>query len=150
MNVPKAARGGIRDSVFPVKLLMAYIVSFSLLLTIGFWIDFGDLEQEIEGWNSTLEFSLILCIPLLWVIYAALRYSRRMPIFAAIMALLALWHVGITLIDYWQEGFDDRFDLDLQLLNCLIAALVWAIPFVAIYLIWRFWPRKQAVGLQAK
>ena len=63
------------------------------------------------------------------------------------MALIALWLVAITLIDYCQVGFDHEFDLDLPLLNCLIAALVWVAPFVVIYLVWRFWPRKQAIGL---
>ena len=67
---------GIHSSIFPVKLLMAYIVSFCLWPTITFWLDFGDQKGEIEGWNSVLEISLIFCVPLLWVIYAALRFSR--------------------------------------------------------------------------
>jgi hypothetical protein len=145
----KDLKRGTHSSIFPVKLLMAYIVSFCLLPTITFWLDFGDQEGEIEGWNSVLELSLIFCVPLLWVIYVALRYSRRMPVYAVVMALIALWLVVITLIDYYQQGFDNRLDLDLQLLNCLIAALVWVVPFVVTYLVWRFWPRKQAIGLPA-
>jgi hypothetical protein len=137
--------GNNQGSIFPTKLLMAYIVSFCLLPTITFWLDFGDLEGEEEGWNSVLELSLIFCIPLLWVIYAALRYSRRMPVYAVIMSLIAVWLVAITLLDYYQEGFDDEFTLDLQLLNSLVAALIWAVPFVVSYLTWRFWPRRKRI-----
>jgi len=144
----KDLKGDHQSSIFPVKLLMAYVVSFSLLFTISVFAE-DNQGREIEGWNAELEFSLVLCVPLLWLIYSALRHSRRMPVFAVIMALIALWHVIVTLIEYCQMGFDPRFDLDLALLNCLIAALVWGVPFVVIYLVWRFWPRKQAEGLPA-
>jgi len=136
--------------MFPLKLLIAYVVSFSLWPTLVFFAEESDNQRLIiEAWNADLEFCLILCIPLLWVIIAAVWHFRRMPVFAVIMILIAMWHIGDTLALYFSASFNPESTFDLQILNCLIAALIWAVPFVVIYLVWRFWPRKQAVGLPA-
>jgi hypothetical protein len=144
----KNLRDGIQGSVFPVKLLMAYIVSYCLLPTVAFFADFGNLEGEEESWNSDLEFSLILCIPLLCVILVAVWKFRKMPIFAVIMILIAMCHIGDTLGWYFSDtGFIKNFppglELDLSLSGCLIAALVWALPFVITFVVWLFWNRRK-------
>jgi len=148
----KDLKEDIHSSIFPLKLLIAYVVSYCLLPTIAFLADFGDLEGEEETWNADLELSLILCLPLLWVIISAVWHFRRMPIFAVIVILIAMLHIGDTLGWYFSDdgfinGFPPGFELSYSPLGCLITAMVWAVPFIVIYLVWRFWPRKQAEGL---
>ena len=145
MRALKESRPG---SIFPLKLFIVYVVSYCLLSTIAFFADFGDLEGEEETWNADLELSLILCLPLLWVIISAVWHFKRMPIFAAIMILIAMFPIGDTLGWYFSDdgfikGFPPGFELSYSPLGCLIAALVWCVPFFITYLIWRFWPRSR-------
>ena len=148
----KDVKEGTRGSVFPIKLLMAYVVSFCLLPTIGFFADFGNLEGEEELWNSDLEFSLILCVPLLCVIILALWKFRRMPIFAVIMILIAMLHIGDTLAWYFSDAaflkYPPGFELDLSFLGISITALIWTIPFIVTYFVWLLWNRRKALPHQ--
>ena len=143
----KDLKKGIQSSIFLVKLLMAYVVTFCLLPIIAFIADLGDLESEEECWNSDLELSLILCLPLFCVIIAAFCHFRRMPILAVITVLIALFHIFDTLGWYFSDAgflknFPPGFEVDLSFLNISILALTWAVPFVVIYLVWRFWLHK--------
>jgi hypothetical protein len=143
----KDLKEGIQGSVFPVKLLMAYVISVSLDHLI-FTIQISDpdyIGRWVDVWNWTLGWGLILCVPLLGVILSAIWYFRRMPIFAVVMILVALWPMGTALWFYFITGFDPRFDLNMQPLNFLRGSIVFAIPFVVVYLAWRFWQRRKRV-----
>ena len=87
-----------QNPVFPLKLLMAYIVSISLIPTIQRFLDFDSIERSIEDINWDLGWSLVLCAPLILVIFIATRYFRRMPLFAGFVVILALWHIVSTLL----------------------------------------------------
>jgi len=146
----KDLKGNIHSSIFPLKLLMAYVVAVSLEHLI-FAIQISDpdyIGRWVDVWNGILGWCLVLCIPLFGVIISAIWYFRRMPVFAVVMILAALWPIGTTLWFYIIFGFDSRFDINLHPLYFLSGALVFAVPFVVIYLLWRFWPQKQAVGLR--
>jgi hypothetical protein len=144
-------KGDPHGSIFPLKLLMAYVVFVSLNhLIFAIKISDSDNIGRWENvWNWTLGWSLVLCVPLFGVITSALWHFRKMPVFAVIMILAALWHIGTTLWFYICFGFDPRFNTDPQPLYFFRAALICAVPFVVVYLVWRFWPRKQANGLPA-
>ena len=134
-------------SIFPLKLLMAYVVCISLYQLI-FAIQISDSDyigRWEDVWNWVLGRCFVLCIPLFWVMFSAIWCFRGMPVFAVIMILAALWHIGTTLWFYICFGFDPRFNINLQPLYFLRGALVFAVPFVVIYLVWFFWSRRKRI-----
>jgi hypothetical protein len=140
-------KGNHHSSIFPLKLLMVYVVFVSLDHLI-FAIQISDpdyIGRWEDVWNWTLCWCLVLCIPLFGVILSAIWCFRRMPVFAVIMILVALWPIGTTLWFYICFGFDPQFDINLQPLHFLRGALVFAVPFIIIYLIWRFWPQRKSL-----
>jgi len=147
----KDLKGDIQSSLFPVKLLMAYVVCVSLCQLI-FAIQISDSDnigRWEDVWNGVLGRCLVLCIPLLGVILSAIWCFRRMPVFAVILILAALGHIGTTLWFYICFGFDPRFNINLQPLYFLRGALVFAVPFIVIYLVWFFWPSVKRVTQSA-
>jgi len=145
MNLNKSA------SLFSAKLLMLYIASYCLIPTIFFLLDFGNLEETEACWNSDLELSLILCLPLLSAVLFAVWHFRKMPVIASAVILIGLFHIGSTLRWYFSEnGFVQSFEpASINFAGLIVTALIWAIPFATVYLTWRFWPRRQAEGLPA-
>ncbi len=131
--------GNKRNSLSPIKLLMAYVVSISLIpITISF-MDFGNNEAFFEDWNVVLGWSIALCVPLVAAVFAAAWHFKKMPVVATLMILFAAWHVCFTLIDWNQDGFDTRVDVDLEPLSFAINLFVFAIPFLLVYLGWSVW-----------
>lgn len=131
-----------RDSIFPARLLLTYVTLVTLIPTFQLWLDFDSIERSIEDWNWELAWSLILLLPILGVVYFAVRYFRQMPFFAGAIIFVALWNAAATVCGYFHDGFDHRFDIELQPLAFLRGALVFAAPFVVIYFIWRCWPQR--------
>ena len=69
----KHLKGGIHGLIFPLKLLMAYVVSVSLgNLIFALQIsDSDNIGRWEDVWNWTLGWSLVLCVPLFGVIASA-------------------------------------------------------------------------------
>ena len=140
--------GSRARSLFPIKLLVIYLVVISLLPTFFMLWDLGNVEESTELWNPILALSLILCTPLLFVISLSIWYFRRMPYFASIFTAWSILIIAETVGSYYGQGFDSRFDVDLSRINliglfgCFFCI---GLPFILTYFIWRFWPQKKSV-----
>jgi drug/metabolite transporter (DMT)-like permease len=138
-------KDGAADPKFPVRLLISYLLLISSIPTLFVLSDFDNLEATEEDWNYVLGWSYLLIGPVLAALYLALRNFRRMPVLAIFTALFALFHIGTTIADY---GFYPQFvpDMDpgtppnLGICGYLLSSFIIAIPFLAVYLIWKFWP----------
>jgi len=137
------------SSVFPVKLLMVYIFCLSQFPFLDYLSIWDNCEAYDESTNLWLAWGLIFCVPLLVVVFLAIRHFQKMPIFAAFMILSAFWYIWDTLCIYLSTGFRLDMDIGLQPLGFFMLLAVFAIPFFVVYLTWRVWPRKQAGGLPA-
>jgi uncharacterized membrane protein (DUF485 family) len=140
---------------FEVRLLILYILcvsSFPTLIAFSIW---DNCEAFVENWNWVMGWSFILLGPLLSALYLACRNFKRMPFVALITGLLVSFHVISTLLSYgFYPQFDPRMDpgtpIDLDVLYYLRAAVVVALPFIVVYLLWRFWTRLKAVFRRAR
>ncbi len=139
----------IQSSIFPIKLLMAYVFTVSNLPVLDYLSIWDNCEAFDESWNLWLIWDLIFCIPFLGIVFLAIRHFRKMPIFASFMIFAAYWYIWDTLCNYLSMGFREDMDIGLQPLGFFSILAVFAIPFIVIYLIWLFWPRRQAEGLPA-
>lgn len=145
----KDLKGSTRDSIFPVKLFIIYVLLLTFVtgmvdgpLDFIFGLGFPHPEDAFESFAEMLALSPALLI----VIFLVIWYFRRMPIFAWPTSLMALWLIWV-IWDSYSPGFDTDFPNDLNTLGFIEAPFKLAIPFVVIYLVWYFWPRKQAGGL---
>jgi hypothetical protein len=141
----KDLRGGVRNSVFPVKLFIIYVLS----LTFVTGMVNGPLNPGSPGpedYAESFAWMLTLSPALLIVIFLVVWNFRRMPIFTTMAASFAIWLTWEIREAYW-PGFDTDFPNYFRLWDFLDADLIFVVPFVLIYLVWRFWPRKQAGGL---
>lgn len=143
----KTVQEGNRSSIFQVKLLTVFVLSFLFARGI---VDgpldpgFPYPEDYAESYAEMVAFSPALLI----VIFLAVWNFRRMHIFATLAGSMALWLIWVIYEDYW-PGFNTDFPNSFQPSSFFVTALIWAIPFLIIYLIWRFWPRRQTEGLPA-
>jgi hypothetical protein len=130
---------------FEVRLLVLYILCVSSFPTFVVYSDFGSIESSIEDWNWVLGWSFILIGPLLGALYLALRNFRRMPFLALLTCASVGFHIYTTVYDY---GFYPRFVPDMDpgtpislCVPCYLrGGAIIALPFVALYLLWKFWP----------
>jgi hypothetical protein len=140
----KDLKEGIQDSVFPVKLFCSYVLFFTFvtgiidgpiagLLSLGF--------PYPEDYALSFADMLALTPALLTVIFLVLWNFRRMFIFAILAGCIALWFIWIIWESY-RPGFDTDFPNNFEPWGLLYAGLFFAVPFVVIYLVWRFWPRR--------
>lgn len=135
-----------KASKLPLRLLLIYVLFICSAPTVMVWMDFDSVESAIEDWNWELGWSLILSIPLfICGLLAAINF-RKIQILAAIFLLFASIHIFSTAEMYYSTGFDTRFDIDLSPLYFLRFALIVAIPFLLVYLFWRFWPWKRSAA----
>ena len=123
-----------QGSVFPVKLFSTYVLLLASVIE----------NEDRPYYSASFPYGLALSPALVIVILLGIWNFRSMPIFAALWSCIALLLIWENL-----ETYSPRFAADFQPLALLELALVFAVPFVVIYFIWRFWPRKQAVGLPA-
>jgi hypothetical protein len=137
-------------SLFPIKLLMAYIYAVSLFPFLDYLTVWDNCEAFAESQNLWLLWDIILCVPFLPVVFLAIRHFRQMPFFAGFMIFATYWQMTDALMCYLGSGFRPDFDFNLDPLGFLLILVIFAIPFIAIYLIWRFWPRRQAEVLPAQ
>jgi hypothetical protein len=145
----KDLKGGVRGSVFPLKLFLIYILCLKvfpwfLMLSIA-----DNCEEWTEAYNWYFGWSLVLSGPLFIATTWSLLRFRKMPIFGGVFSLISLWLVVGTINSYFYDGFDPRMEINWSVDLFVRAAMVFAIPFLAVYLGWRFWPQTQAGGLPA-
>src|ERR1700677_4126383 len=130
-----------KSSMLPLRLLLLYILLISLVPTITFWLDFGNLEESGADQNWLLFWSLILSVPLFIGGILTVKSFRRIWILGSIFLTFAVFHLSTTALLYFSSGFiSSPAEYNLAPLYFLRFALVTAIPFVALYLSWRFWP----------
>jgi len=141
------------NSKLPVRLLIFYLLCIASIPTLVVMSDFDNLEATEEEWNWVIGWSYLLIGPVLAALYLAIRNFRRMPVLAIFAALFALFHVGTTIADYglipryipdFRFGFDeDTGRVDLDIVSYLRFSLMLAVPFLIVYFLWRFWPRRR-------
>jgi hypothetical protein len=115
--------------------------------------DFGNFEATEEEWDWVIGWSYLLIGPALAALYLGIRNFRFMPVLAVFAALFAVFHIVTTVSDYGlvpryvldvRFGFDeDTGKVDLHIISYLRFSLVLAVPFLTVYFLWRFWPRKE-------
>lgn len=142
------------NSRLPVRLLIFYLVCIVSIPTLVVLSDFDNLEATEEEWNWVIGWSYLLIGPALAALYLAIRNFRQMPVLAIFVALFVLFHVGTTIADYGliprfvqdiRFGFDeDTGKVDLDIFLYLRFCLILAVPFLIIYFLWRFLPRREA------
>lgn len=117
--------------------------------------DFGNFEATEEEWDWVIGWSYLLIGPALAAVYLAFRNFRFMPVLAVFAALFALFHIITTVSDYGLVpryvpnagfGFDEATGkVDLDIIAYLRFSLILAVPFLIVYFLWRFWPRKETL-----
>jgi hypothetical protein len=147
------------DLTLPVRLLIFYLLCIASIPTLVVMSDFDNLEVTEEEWNWVIGWSYLVIGPVLAALYLAIRNFRRMPALTIFAALFALFHVVTTIFDYGliprfvpdvRFGFDeDTGRVDLDIVSYLRFSLILAIPFLIIYFLWRFWPRRAAYIVRA-
>jgi len=143
-----------RDSKLLVRLLIFYLLCIASIPTLVVLSDFDNLEATEEEWNWVIGWSYLLIGPVLAALYLAIRNIRCMPVLAIFAALFALFHVVTTVFDYGiiprfipdvRFGFDeDTGKVDLDIVSYLRFSLILAVPFLIVYFLGRFWPKRGA------
>jgi len=136
-----------QQSLVPLRLLLLYAFCIGLLPTIGFWLDFGNLEAEEEGWDSDPVFSVIVSVPLVVASWIALRNIKRLPILALLLTLFTAFHLWST-YSLCKMGFLGTPYSDPGLSTDAFKGYaetfgLWAIPFLTAYLLWFFWTERK-------
>jgi hypothetical protein len=139
----KHLKEGIQGSVLPVKLFTLYVLALTSVIGLNdgpvagvFGLGFPDPEDFAESFAGMLALSPAL----LAVLFLAAWNINRMPIFTALFGSVALWLSWIIWKSYW-PGFDSDFPNYFNMIGLLWVALVFAVPFVFTYILWRFWTR---------
>ena len=127
-------KGKNRNSVFPVKLFITYVLSLTFCIVAG----------DSPYYDMQLAYCLALCPALFIVIFLIVWNFRSMPIFSIGAGSIALF---LAIFDRYDPSRLTDYSINFGPLAGFSASL--AVPFIIIYLIWRFWPRKQAGGLPA-
>jgi hypothetical protein len=148
-------KNGKGDSKLPVRLLIFYLLCVASMPTLVVMSDFGNFEATEEEWDWVIGWSYLLIGPALTALYLAIRNFRFMPVLAVFAALFALFHIVTTVLDYGlvpryvpdvRFGFDeDTGKVDLDIISYLRFSLILAVPFLIVYFLWRFWPRKETL-----
>jgi len=133
--------------LFPLRLLLLYVLSVGVLPTIDFWLDFGDMEATEEGWDTILVFSVIVSVPLVAASWAGIRNLKRLPILAVLLTLFTAFHLcttGLLCADgFLGEPYSDSGLSAYAFERYAETFAIFAMPFIAIYIAWRFWPQRR-------
>ena len=137
-------KASAKASKLPLRLLLLYVLWVCATPSLVFWSDFGNIEESIADWNWILGWSLILSVPLFVAgIIAALNF-RRIWILASVYMAFAVFHIYTTTELYFSSGFiDEPSEYALDPIGFLQGMVIFAVPLLAIYLAWRFWPRRK-------
>ena len=147
------------NSKLPVRLLIFYLLCIASIPTLVVMSDWDNFEATEEEWNWVIGWSYLLIGPVLAALYLAIRNFRRMPLLAIFAALFALFHIVTTVSDYGliprfvpdvRFGFDeDTGRVDLDIFSYLRFSLILAVPFLVVYFLLRFWPRRGAFNIRS-
>jgi hypothetical protein len=133
----------LQPSLFPLRLFLLYSLWLGLIPTIGFWIDFGNIEATEENWDSSVVFSVIVSVPLVTASWIAIRNFSQVPILTAMLAFFTVFHLwgtacsckcGLLGEPYSDPGLSrDAFVRYFEIFG------IQATPFLIAYLVWCFW-----------
>lgn len=141
------------NPLFPLRLLLLYALVVGLLPTIVVWGDLGNFEATEEDWDHVLVFSVLVAVPLVVASWVGIRNVKRLPLLAVVLTLFTAFHLWSTGLECMQGLMGDPYSDPGLSTDAFVGYAkilgVFSVPFLVAYLIWRFWPRKQAGDLLA-